>query len=150
MCRHSLSEAVAVPLVHSISEQPSLLTSIDLQQHYIDQTSCPVDRSASCGRKLEMARMAMSKFMTSLLLVTLMIGSSYAGKDQGGGGRGPRIPPLQTNFYKLACPNAEAIVYAEMSKIFNTVPVDPLIDFGTNVAPDLLRLHFHDCFVQVG
>lgn len=67
------------------------------------------------------------------------------------GGWSPRwLPPsLELNFYGSTCPNAESIVSEEMSKIFNSPPDAANPEFGKNVAPDMLRLHFHDCFVNV-
>ncbi|KAG0620227.1 hypothetical protein M758_4G199700 [Ceratodon purpureus] len=57
------------------------------------------------------------------------------------------VIPLKYNYYAMSCPQAESIIRAKMTEIFNTAdPLQP--DVGPNVAPDLLRLHFHDCFVQ--
>ena len=47
---------------------------------------------------------------------------------------------LKTGFYSSTCPNAEATV---RSTVEAQLKRDPTI------APGLLRLHFHDCFVQV-
>ncbi|XP_027332359.1 peroxidase 25 [Abrus precatorius] len=46
---------------------------------------------------------------------------------------------LKTGFYSTSCPNAEAIVRSTVVSYFNKDPT---------IAPGLLRLHFHDCFVQ--
>ncbi|KAL6651442.1 hypothetical protein ACP70R_010367 [Stipagrostis hirtigluma subsp. patula] len=46
---------------------------------------------------------------------------------------------LRVGFYQYTCPNAEAIVRGEMTKIISQVP---------SLAGPLLRLHFHDCFVN--
>ncbi|KAF5741989.1 peroxidase 25 [Tripterygium wilfordii] len=46
---------------------------------------------------------------------------------------------LQTGFYSSSCPKAEAIIRATVESHFK---MDPTIAAG------LLRLHFHDCFVQ--
>lgn len=61
-------------------------------------------------------------------------------------------PRLKVNFYSRTCPNAERIVFTEMKRMFDlpfklVVPEDQP-HFGPNVAPDILRLFFHDCFVQ--
>ncbi|KAJ1685296.1 hypothetical protein LUZ63_016686 [Rhynchospora breviuscula] len=46
---------------------------------------------------------------------------------------------LQKGFYSDTCPKVEDIVKSIVQKAFN--------DYAT-IAPGLLRLHFHDCFVQ--
>jgi peroxidase len=47
---------------------------------------------------------------------------------------------LKTGFYSSSCPRAEAIVRSTVEAHFNRDPT---------IAAGLLRLHFHDCFVQV-
>ncbi|URE23092.1 Peroxidase [Musa troglodytarum] len=46
---------------------------------------------------------------------------------------------LQRGFYSSTCPRAEAIVRSTVEKYFNS---------DSTMAAGLLRLHFHDCFVQ--
>ncbi|EXB90174.1 Peroxidase 25 [Morus notabilis] len=46
---------------------------------------------------------------------------------------------LETGFYFFSCPDVENIVRSTVASHFNKDP---------SVAPGLLRLHFHDCFVQ--
>ncbi|KAE7998882.1 hypothetical protein FH972_003380 [Carpinus fangiana] len=46
---------------------------------------------------------------------------------------------LKTGFYSSSCPTAEAIVRSTVETHFNGDPT---------IAAGLLRLHFHDCFVQ--
>ncbi|KAA8535095.1 hypothetical protein F0562_030098 [Nyssa sinensis] len=46
---------------------------------------------------------------------------------------------LKTGFYSSSCPKAEAIVRSTVEAHFNKDPT---------IAAGLLRLHFHDCFVQ--
>ncbi|KAL0427037.1 UNVERIFIED_CONTAM: Peroxidase 25 [Sesamum latifolium] len=46
---------------------------------------------------------------------------------------------LKTGFYSSSCPNAESIVRSTVEAHFNKDPT---------LAAALLRLHFHDCFVQ--
>lgn len=46
---------------------------------------------------------------------------------------------LQFNIYQESCPEAEAIIY---SWVENAISEDP------RMAASLLRLHFHDCFVN--
>lgn len=47
---------------------------------------------------------------------------------------------LETGFYSSSCPKAEAIIRATLQSHFDKDPT---------IAAGLLRLHFHDCFVQV-
>lgn len=47
---------------------------------------------------------------------------------------------LKMHFYKESCPNAEDIVRNVTWTLTNADP---------DLAPDLLRLHYHDCFVRV-
>jgi len=47
---------------------------------------------------------------------------------------------LRYNFYGYTCPNVENIVFASMKKSFAK---------DKTVAPGVLRLIFHDCFVRV-
>ncbi|KAI4335727.1 hypothetical protein L6164_014343 [Bauhinia variegata] len=46
---------------------------------------------------------------------------------------------LKAGFYSSSCPRAEGIVRSTVQSYFNKDPT---------IAPGLLRLHFHDCFVQ--
>uniref|UniRef100_A0A452ZGF8 Plant heme peroxidase family profile domain-containing protein n=1 Tax=Aegilops tauschii subsp. strangulata TaxID=200361 RepID=A0A452ZGF8_AEGTS len=46
---------------------------------------------------------------------------------------------LQVGFYNATCPIAEGVVFAEMHAILHEDPT---------LAPSLLRMHYHDCFVQ--
>ncbi|KAK1264435.1 Peroxidase 25 [Acorus gramineus] len=46
---------------------------------------------------------------------------------------------LSSGFYSSTCPEAEATVRSTVETYFNRDPT---------IAPGLLRLHFHDCFVQ--
>lgn len=47
---------------------------------------------------------------------------------------------LQVNFYRNTCPNAELIIRQEVQRAY-------FRDRG--IAPGLVRMHFHDCFVRV-
>ncbi|KAI3816468.1 hypothetical protein L1987_16166 [Smallanthus sonchifolius] len=49
-------------------------------------------------------------------------------------------PPLSLDYYRSSCPNAEAIVRKEM---------ECAVYSDLRNAAFILRLHFHDCFVQV-
>jgi peroxidase len=64
-----------------------------------------------------------------ILLVTFMMISS-AGVDA----------TLRVDYYNKCCPNVEKIVYREMREAYQK---------DRTVAPGVLRVHFHDCFVRV-
>ncbi|CAN1323296.1 Peroxidase 9 [Linum perenne] len=58
------------------------------------------------------------------------------------GGHGPRTgsrAALNPDYYKYSCPQANHIVVSVLEKV---------IDRDPRMAASLLRLHFHDCFVQ--
>ncbi|XP_074568977.1 peroxidase 25 [Curcuma longa] len=74
-----------------------------------------------------MAVMAGLVTLTSVITVLMM---PFA-EAQGGG--------LQKDFYSSTCPKAEKIVRSAVEKYFAN---------DSTIAPGLLRLHFHDCFVQ--
>lgn len=48
--------------------------------------------------------------------------------------------PLEYDFYRDSCPPAEQIIRTIIQRLYKVQP---------NVAPALLRLVFHDCFIQV-
>lgn len=52
----------------------------------------------------------------------------------------PIVPGLSMDFYDTNCPNLESIIRTQLQLVFQS-------DIGQ--AAGLLRLHFHDCFVQV-
>ncbi|XP_042489387.1 peroxidase 25 [Macadamia integrifolia] len=70
--------------------------------------------------------MAASMFLLAVLIFLM----SISAKGQGG---------LKTGFYASSCPKAEATVRSTVQTHFNR---------DTTIAAGLLRLHFHDCFVQ--
>lgn len=53
---------------------------------------------------------------------------------------GVNAQALKVGFYKKTCPHAESIILEEMKKVLLVAP---------SLAGPLLRLHFHDCFVNV-
>ncbi|XP_074285032.1 peroxidase 5-like [Silene latifolia] len=46
---------------------------------------------------------------------------------------------LQVGFYSKTCPSAETIVKQQVTKAFGSSP---------GIAPGLVRMHFHDCFIH--
>ncbi|KAL0454405.1 UNVERIFIED_CONTAM: Peroxidase 43 [Sesamum latifolium] len=65
-----------------------------------------------------------------LSFILLLITTSFLGFSQS---------QLQVGFYDTTCPNAEAVVAGIVRDAAASNP---------NTAPVLLRLHFHDCFVE--
>ncbi|KAL6006302.1 Peroxidase 25 [Asimina triloba] len=73
--------------------------------------------------------MAFISCMLLLSLGTLVIMTSVVQAHRG----------LKTGFYASTCPDSESIVRSTIEAHFHRDPT---------IAPALLRLHFHDCFVQ--
>lgn len=110
--------------------------------------------SKQARKKLTDPTLALIRVMVSRLLfglVVLPLSLQYSSSalsnppEEFGGARlqQPSPPPtsgLRVGFYQYTCPNAEAIVRDEMAKIISRVP---------SLAGPLLRMHFHDCFVNV-
>jgi peroxidase len=69
-----------------------------------------------------------SPLLLPLALLALLAASSAA------------VAQLEIGFYSKTCPQVEEIVREEMVKIIAAAP---------SLAGPLLRLHFHDCFVNV-
>ncbi|XP_065011441.1 peroxidase 1-like [Musa acuminata AAA Group] len=66
-----------------------------------------------------------------MLLATLSLSLALSGSADAQG--------LSVGYYSKTCPQAEAIVFEEMTKIIEVAP---------SLAGPLLRMHFHDCFVR--
>ena len=66
-----------------------------------------------------------------LVVLVVILGLNWLAETQEG---------LKTGFYSSSCPKAEAIVRSTVESHFNKDPT---------IAAGVLRLHFHDCFVQV-
>ena len=69
-------------------------------------------------------------FNQRVLLVTLLLAIAASLVE----GQGTRV-----GFYSSTCPRAESIIRSTVQSHFKSDPT---------VAPGLLRMHFHDCFVQ--
>lgn len=91
--------------------------------------------------------MGCSKVVSSLIWVAFLSSSTFtlafpvsnSGSGHGGGfGRG--YPGLYPEFYEFSCPQVNDIVMSVLEKAIGREP---------RMAASLLRLHFHDCFVQV-
>lgn len=52
----------------------------------------------------------------------------------------PTVAALEVDYYRLACPMAEKIVRRTVTRA---------VDRDRSLAPALIRMHFHDCFVRV-
>jgi len=84
-----------------------------------------------------MASAAMS-FTSLLLISSLFLASWFCATEAQG-----TIPienGLSWTFYKSKCPKVESIIRKQLEKVFKK---------DIEQAAGLLRLHFHDCFVQV-
>jgi peroxidase len=73
----------------------------------------------------------------SLLLVSSILFASYFHASEA---QAPVVKGLAYNFFAQTCPNLENIVRNHLTKVLKS-------DNGQ--APGLLRIFFHDCFVQV-
>lgn len=76
-----------------------------------------------------------ASILSMLLLVTVWMGSSPKSHVEA-----RRSGSLKYGFYKKSCPNAEKIVFREMQEAYAN---------DRTVAPGIVRLIFHDCFVRV-
>ncbi|KAI4366839.1 hypothetical protein MLD38_022656 [Melastoma candidum] len=76
--------------------------------------------------------------LAALFLLCFHLGVSEC-KDAAYGGHTHLAHGLSLSFYESTCPDAQSLVREHLRKIF-------LDDIGQ--AAGLLRLHFHDCFVQ--
>jgi len=84
---------------------------------------------------------AMKNLWINVLL--LLLAATFSACGGGGGGRG-MIQVVEAtfyfNFYEKSCPHAEKIVKEVVLSQFK---------FNQGIAPGILRLFFHDCFVEV-
>lgn len=91
-----------------------------------------------------MAASSSSSSFSSLLLIScVLLLSSFANFSDSAREPEFTVPiakGLSWNFYEYSCPDVERIIRKQLNKVFKD-------DIGQ--AAGLLRLHFHDCFVQV-
>ncbi|KAK8661411.1 hypothetical protein V6N13_091016 [Hibiscus sabdariffa] len=85
--------------------------------------------------------MAKPTFFTAFLLISSLYISSYfsVSKAYNSAPSPPIVSGLSWTFYQKSCPKVESIIRKQLKKVFKE-------DIGQAAA--LLRLHFHDCFVQ--
>ncbi|CAE5959479.1 unnamed protein product [Arabidopsis arenosa] len=90
--------------------------------------------------------MAISKLIPTLVLFALFsfdVGVAHPGLRFGWGSNNPIGGSFSSNlypqFYQFSCPQADEIVMTVLEKAIAKEP---------RMAASLLRLHFHDCFVQ--
>ncbi|ESQ28042.1 hypothetical protein EUTSA_v10018753mg [Eutrema salsugineum] len=93
-----------------------------------------------------MAKAYSARVLTFLILISLMVValnllSTVEAQNKKKPRRGdvPLVKGLSWNFYQKACPKVEKIIRKELKKVFKR-------DIG--LAAAILRIHFHDCFVQ--
>lgn len=90
--------------------------------------------------------MGFSKVSFGLILTIVLLSSTVSLAHPGfigWGGTGPfggGLFGLFPEFYQFSCPQANEIVMSVLKKAIAKEP---------RMAASLLRLHFHDCFVQV-
>ncbi|KAK7270977.1 hypothetical protein RJT34_26533 [Clitoria ternatea] len=81
--------------------------------------------------------MATSSFYSSLFISFILFASSHFHASEAA--KPPLVDGLSYSFYSKTCPKLETIVRNQLQKVFKN-------DNGQ--APALLRIFFHDCFVQ--
>ncbi|EMS68097.1 Peroxidase 12 [Triticum urartu] len=86
-----------------------------------------------------MASSSPSAARALLVLAAAALVLSYVSAAAGAGDSPPLAKGLSFDFYSAKCPQAEAIVFAFLKDAIRK-------DVG--LAAALLRIHFHDCFVQ--
>ena len=87
--------------------------------------------------------MELFKFTLVLIVIASLsatLSSANPGFNIGWGGHGGRSFSLFPEFYQFSCPQANDIVMSVLERAIANEP---------RIAASLLRVHFHDCFVQV-
>ncbi|KAB2040394.1 hypothetical protein ES319_D02G079800v1 [Gossypium barbadense] len=94
------------------------------------------------GRKRNTKNLSMAKvtnFFVALLLISSLLLAPYLSISEAADNSVPIVSGLSWTFYKTSCTKLESIIRTQLKKVFDN-------DIGQ--AAGLLRLHFHDCFVQ--
>jgi len=87
-----------------------------------------------------MSRAATLAAAAAVAVVLICFSSTATAADGNGNARQPPLAPgLSFDFYNRTCPKAESIVRSF---------VQDAVRRDVGLAAGLLRLHFHDCFVQ--
>jgi len=81
--------------------------------------------------------MALGKKLAVVLSLLLLVSNSLVCEAKSSV---PVLKGLSYQFYSSSCPKLESIIQQELNKIFKK---------DITQAASLLRVHFHDCFVQV-
>lgn len=84
--------------------------------------------------------MISSTFKSVLLISSVLLLSSLLFHESDASSYLPVSKGLSWNFYKSSCPSVESVIRKQLKKVFED---------DIEQAAGLLRLHFHDCFVQV-
>ncbi|XP_022772369.1 peroxidase 12 [Durio zibethinus] len=82
--------------------------------------------------------MAKATSFTAVILISSIFLAPYFSISEAHS-YAPIVSGLSLSFYKSSCPKVESIIRKQLKKVFKD-------DIGQ--AAGLLRLHFHDCFVQ--
>ncbi|GKU88886.1 hypothetical protein SLEP1_g3098 [Rubroshorea leprosula] len=78
---------------------------------------------------LSFAKMAIAKFLTVLMLMEVIVSDYQFGAVDG----------LNMDYYQMTCPFAEMIVKYTVNRALQNDPT---------LAAALVRMHFHDCFIE--
>ncbi|GLT26663.1 hypothetical protein SLA2020_017130 [Shorea laevis] len=78
---------------------------------------------------LSFAKMAVAKFLTVLMLMEVIVSDYQFGAVDG----------LNMDYYQMTCPFAEMIVKYTVNRALQNDPT---------LAAALVRMHFHDCFIE--
>ncbi|KAG8499458.1 hypothetical protein CXB51_006014 [Gossypium anomalum] len=98
---------------------------------------CSVNRTQKKHQESIMAKVTIS--FVALLLISSLLLAPYLSISEAADNSVPIVSGLSWTFYKTSCPKLESIIRTQLKKVFGN-------DIGQ--AAGLLRLHFHDCFVQ--